>query len=176
MPESKLKTNHESSKIFMFMKPFIVQAVTGTVMAYVRQKEKIDPVKMCSVYLKIYLNMCWHSYNKKDDAYVVESIDKILSHKKIKGVVCVIHWIDRIGEQILKSLDFDKAMQEIFKMSSENRRVTLTQNVEIVYGFVTQPMDDILCDGDCDDSYDNQDIFIFEKQNRIEKISASETI
>lgn len=168
-PEKKQQTEEEK-KFFADLKPFVIQAVCGPYMAFLSQKQfsgmndyqQIIPI--LNMFLKIYLNMCWHSYGKKSDKFVVETFDKLLGHNLIKGSVCLIHWIDNIGMIMTGLLDLSSAIIQLRTMNPDEQRRLIGANLTIMYDVISPDITGIRCTGTCNDKYDGKDIFTAVKQ------------
>lgn len=148
-------------------KTFTVQAMAGPMMVLVkRQKEnsEIDNGMVIYVYAK-YLNICWHSYGKKDDPVVVKMFDKLLSFNKIKGIVCLMNWFKLIGMEIIKNFDLNKLLKEMKHLSVNKKHNVLSKQLEFITSQFDSILDKICCKGqDCDNEYDGTDLFVFEKK------------
>jgi uncharacterized protein (UPF0248 family) len=155
----------EEKKLFGDMKQFMVQAVCGIFMAYITTPElsQIPPDQLNQLFrlfLKEYLNKCWHSYGKKDDTYVIRTFDKILSHNLIKGSVCLIHWIDNIAYTMIKGFEYSTRISDLNKLSVDQKRLYFEQILAIIYDILTRKLSGFTCVGTCDDVYDGKDIFV----------------
>lgn len=160
-------TQTDEEKLFIkALGPFIVQAVSATLMVFLDNKglkkmtdyKEINP--MLTMFLRIYLNVCWHGYGKKTDKYVVETFDKIFSHKIIKGAVCLIDWIDVIGRSMINVINLNDCIKQLRTMDRLEQRNIVTTNMEIMYAVVTSEMVEFKCTELCQDYYDNDDFFI----------------
>src|SRR3989304_5624659 len=111
-------------QMFLEMEQFIVQGVSGAYMGLYRHDKEVfmtvykDP-RTIHNYFMIYLNMCWHAYHKQDDVYVVKSINSVLKYGKIKGIVCVIHWFNVIGQEIISSMCPSTELETIVKNETD---------------------------------------------------------
>lgn len=160
----KLQSDEEK-KFFLDMKPFVIQAVNGTFMAFLSQEQfsQINDSRqitsILNMFLKIYLNMCWHSYGKKNDKYIVESFDKLLGYNLIKGSVCLIHWIDNIGMIMTGLLDLSNTLLQLRTMPPNEQRRLIDINLTFMYDVISADFSGIICTGTCNDKYDGKDIF-----------------
>ncbi|AYV84461.1 MAG: hypothetical protein Hyperionvirus26_16 [Hyperionvirus sp.] len=145
------------------MKPFMVQAIVGTMMAHVRANVELEINGMTYSYI-MYLNTCWHNWNKKDDPYVVETVKDILDANVIKGSVCLFHWFKEIGLAVLSKIDFKDPIPK--GGSIDLKRDVLRAVVGKIYDIGVAPTfkNGMKCSGDkCSDKYDGSDFFLFKK-------------
>jgi hypothetical protein len=165
MNTDKKQQSVEEKKLFSDMKQFMVQTVCGIFMAYIRTPElaQIPPDQLNQLFrlfLKEYLNRCWHNYGKKDDSYVVQSFDKILSHNLIKGSVCLIHWIDNIAYTMIRGFEYSTRTSDLNKLSVDQKRLYFDQILGVIYDILTSELSGFTCIGTCNDTYDGKDMFV----------------
>ncbi|AYV78364.1 MAG: hypothetical protein Edafosvirus10_39 [Edafosvirus sp.] len=150
--------------------PFMVQAVSGTIMSSVTMTKDIQDLDLSKNQLKVklalYLNMCWHAYNQKNDKYVIQVVDEVLALNTIKGTVCLFHWIKTIGECMLDIIDEKSAKESFIELDNIDKiRKITNNNLSLIYKneIMTRIDDDAGCKGDeqCDNSYDKKDLFEF---------------
>lgn len=102
-------------KFYTQLHAFCAQAVVGAYMAVYRTSpdDATCPHKMQALInnpsailplLKKYLNDCWASYHKKDDPFIVESIDAILNLGLMTHPSCVFNWIMLTCLEMIKYL------------------------------------------------------------------------
>ena len=165
MNTEKKQQSDEEKKLFSDMKQFMVQAVCGIFMAYIKTPEfaqiPSDHLnQLFQLFQKEYLNKCWHRYGKKDDQYIVKSFDKFLAHNLIKGSVCLIHWIDNICHTMIKCFNFSTKISDLNNLSIDQKRIYFEQTLAIIYDTLTNELSGIKCIGTCNDDYDGKDIFV----------------
>jgi hypothetical protein len=165
----------DEEKLFISaMKPFITQAVIGTFMVFLTNSsldhitgyKEINPLLM--MFLRIYLNACWHGYGKKDDPYIVTTFNKLFEHEIIKRVMCLIDWIDMIGKSMINAIDLDESIKQLRNMNISEQRNIVTANIQIMYAVITSELTDLKCTNiNCitspENVYDGGDIFITDK-------------
>eukprot|EP00042_Codosiga_hollandica_P034224 m.238431 g.238431 ORF g.238431 m.238431 type:complete len:157 (-) comp54354_c0_seq1:46-516(-) len=79
------------------LQSFIVQAVSGVLMAQIRGLGAIDP-RTGPVYLARYINDCYVSLLNNTDAFVTDTFAAFSSH----GPVCIFHIVFQIGQLLLE--------------------------------------------------------------------------
>lgn len=170
--KSKSVQQTDEEKLFIIaMKPFVVQAVSGTFIALLNNRsldnitsfKEINP--MLTMFLRIYLNVCWHGYGKKNDSYVVNTFNTLFEHEIIKRVICLIDWIDVIGRSMINAIDLDESIKQLRTMSLSEQRNIVTTNMQIMYSVITSELSDLKCtDIKCitspDNIYDGEDFFV----------------
>lgn len=147
------------------IKDFVFQSVSGVYISAF----KIDDIEnynineICSGLCKVYLNSCYHKYGKKDDKYIVDTFNKILSYSVVKGINCLLGWLNCLCTAVLRvsELDTDNILS-LKKINIQERRKIINEcvenSVELVFdNFNTE----LKCDGDkeCENEYDGNDIF-----------------
>lgn len=165
-PAKQAKSQSKKEKVFFAdMKPFVVQAVSGTFIAFLSEK-KFDPitdyhqvVPILEMLLKIYLNICWHGYGKKDDQYVVNVFNGLLAHKLVKGSVCLIHWAENIGNIMIGALDLTDTLSQLRTMTRNKQRELININLAVMYDLIVPNISGIRCTGTCNDEYDGKDMY-----------------
>lgn len=169
---SKTVQQTDEEKLFIIaMKPFVVQAVSGTFMAFLTNKsldhitsfKEINP--MLTMFLRIYLNVCWHGYGKKNDTYVVDTFNKLFEHEMIKRVICLIDWIDVIGRSMINAINLDESIKQLRTMNLTEQRSVVSTNMQIMYAVITSELTDLKCtDAKCitspSDVYDGEDFYV----------------
>lgn len=162
--------NNSVSAFVSDLKKFIKQAVSGALMnttnCTINNKSNEWLLNLDSVLIKIYLNMCWHSYGKKNDEYMMQSFDQILSHNMIRGIVCLIHWIDHIGLMMLEKIIGSGFLLEIMNIETNTKRQKINAELSKIYDGMATIIAKINCDGQqCDNDYDGKDFFIIQSSS-----------
>jgi len=163
--------NDESEKLFIEdLKKFVVHASSKIIMVYLQSSiinvDK-DAIQTTLRYMtKRYLNQCWHNYWTKNDQYVVDSYNKIISHNIVRGVVCLTHWCDRLCCSLFVVFDLNEEVNTIRSAIHGGYRDLIKELIEDslkdIYDFMIQKYKNIRCNGICYDEYNLKDIFIFE--------------
>lgn len=143
-----------SDVILTKMKQFVVEAVEGSLMAYIRLNMKIEPVMMCLNFLKIYLNDSWHKCHLRTDDKIVKTFDEFLLLDKIKDVSNMFYLIYYAGNEILEMLNLQKAVEELKDKNIERQRGEVRMNVEYAYDLL------VFSDPDSRDDFLQNDSFI----------------
>lgn len=150
------------------LKQFLVQAICGPIMSQIRIGNLDITDDIIKYYLVRYLNICWHSFNKKDDDYVVDTFNKILDFNIIKGSVCLLYWIKNIGEIMIDMIDLDTILEELDSFETlGGKRENLVEYINEIFDILEADLklEKMLCEGDkCDNSYDGTDLFLFKIQ------------
>lgn len=151
---------------------FTTQAVTGAIMAYIsglgipKEDTCIHRVESVLTYFsKVYLNSCWHSYSKRNDEFVVASLDKIMSYQIIKGNVCLIHCIDRICSAVLSFDVVHELFQQVKHNDDDEKRIYISAMVaKIIATLMEANINSFKCvsEENCSNEYDGTDFFGFE--------------
>ena len=150
------------------LKEFLIQALRGGIIAPLTMNMEISLDTVLYLYIQ-YLNMCWHSYNKKDDDFIVRTFDKLLNYNLIKGSVCLFSWLKEFGLHILGTFNATNKFSELNE-TFKDKNISGIDNKRMFVGHVIENIFDILfsdinlpeCKGDlCDNSYDGKDLFIF---------------
>lgn len=141
-------------------KEFLVDGTTGPLMALLRAEGTITHNTVKFLY-KIYLNMCWHSYNKKDDINIVSQIDELLSFNIIKGSVCLLNWMMVIGNIMIVKLDLNNMLSELVALKTlELKRKCVRQNMSSTFDKIKIELNKLKCEGKkCDNTYNGTDLF-----------------
>ena len=159
---STKETNEKEKDMLKDLGEFMVQALTGTIMAQIINNNNDYPTHdKLKENLRTYLNICWHSFGRNNDKYVTEIISKILSFDVIKGSVCLFHWMKTIGEVMINMIDLDSLVHELEKMAIlDEKREVISLNMTALYDHVCSDLKNLRCTGDdCDNSYDSLDLF-----------------
>ncbi len=154
-----------SEKTLKKLKQFEVQYVSGLYMALYRigELKQIENKTLRNFMSAEYLNYCYHSFHKKTDEYVVNSLDKILKCGAIKNSICLFHWIFQIGESIMTSLDNKSLANEISEIKDVDKvRDVIHSTIMACYKLISSIID-INCSGDCSEKYDGTDLFVMKK-------------
>lgn len=141
---------------------FLIQATSGPFIALIRSGIKDININMITfLYIK-YLNDCWHSYGKKNDQFVVQIFDAILNFEKIKGIVCLMHWLKTIGIQMIEAFDLEKNLDKLKDLDIDQKRIIIHDNMETIFSKFVPFVNNVKCQGDnCDNEYDGNNIFYF---------------
>ena len=153
----------EEKELLRELKYFLVQAINGTIMAPIRMGLNITKNSLKIYFIK-YLNICWHSFNRKDDSYLVDTFNKMLKFNIIKGSVCLIHWFKTIGDIMIDRINLSGCLDELNKLKTiDEKRENVNHNIELIFDSLDINFDNVTCQGNkCDNSYDDgQDIFSF---------------
>jgi len=152
---------------------FITQAVGGTIMAVVRinlKKEFKDSQlniddKTIKIMFYRYLNMCWHSYNKKTDLVVEKGITNMLNLNIIKGSVCMFNWLKTIGDVVIETIKFEQVVNELkITKDIDKLRSNVFMNISNMYNTkINGCLVNINCSGDCKNNYDGTDFITIKK-------------
>ena len=144
---------------------FLVQALTDIIMVLAKVKANITHFTIKETF-KIYLNICWHSYYKKDDSYVSDKIDNILRSKTIKSCFCLIHWLKDIGDKMIDLISISNLsnyLKELDKLETiEEKQGQVKSQLEMIYRFLDINFTDLQCSSECIDckkSYNGLNIF-----------------
>lgn len=147
-------------------KKFIVQAVTGQYMTFFRMTKKFETDKnKLKFTTMIYLNDCWHKYNKKNDKYIEDTYDSLLKIDLFKNVICLTHWLNHIIATIIDEMNYIAFSPNSYK-NLDFVRGTISKFVSDIYDnkitsmLKTWPL---VCCGKKDIKYDGNDIYKFEK-------------
>lgn len=170
MAETSMNTNKE--KFCNELGSFVSQTITSTIMAYVKCVGIPQPttppeniINILSYFNKVYLDSCWHLYGKKEDTFIVESFDKILSYQLIKGITCLIHWIDFMCEAVFILKITHQIMLELKTMvDDDNKRKYISNVMEKVMKTVLEKnYETIKCEYSdaCQAKYNGSDFFEF---------------
>lgn len=160
------------------IKQFVVQGVNGLVInmmnaPLLQHLENLDEGKlifMSDIMTKKYLNMCWHGYGKKTDAYIVETIDNALSHNVIRGSVCLFVKFNIYFVKIMLILKLHILINKLKGIDRNIQRLILTTLISAAYDEMMLPSEDVICEGDkCDNSYNNMDLFVFSDSERTDE-------
>jgi hypothetical protein len=151
------------------LKKFLVQATTGPIMAQLRIGNCNITSDVLNICLAIYLNICWHSFNNKNDEYITNTFSKILNFGIIKGSVCLFHWIKTIGENMINMIDFNSILEDLDAIETldEKRNILIKLMSEAFDALEPQlNLEKMKCDGEkCDNSYDGNDLFTLSVQS-----------
>lgn len=157
---AKFSTSQES-EFKNALKPFLVQAVSGTIMGPLRRGFPPD-VRFCRYYYGKYINDCWHSFNKRSDPYIVATFAHIFSLGIIKGSHCLFNWVLFIGEAMIGTLGLPQLTQKLERIPAidDKREVVnerLNEVFETIYPFKFVQLPDCCGEGNCKNSYDGSD-------------------
>ncbi|VBB18654.1 cylicin, basic protein of sperm head cytoskeleton 2 [Yasminevirus sp. GU-2018] len=158
---------------FKDFEPFLTQAVTGGIMAYLQtlgtpksEQARESVTNLLGYFSKVYLNGCWHSYGKKNDKYVVDTFDKLLKHDVIRGSVCLVHWIDNLCMAVFKTPEIFQLMMTTNTVPIPSRREIISKAVNIIIQtYLSKIEGSVRCKGTCNDTYDGKDFFLFKIVN-----------
>lgn len=158
-----MRNNVEFQNLF---RAFICQAVRGVYTSHI-MLDRLDQLTISSAlyyYVIIYLNGCWHNYNKNIDLELMHTMNNILQCQIIRGTVCLFNWIQNIGTILIKSIDIDIFKTLISYVSGiDNKRQFVQTIIEQRFDlYFSDTIAKINCIGDdCKTSYDGKDLFKF---------------
>jgi hypothetical protein len=155
-------SKEDCSKLIAELKTFMVQATSGVLVFLLRLNQDNITSGMLEGYLRMYLNTCWHSFGNKRDEYVVVAFDKILSFGIIKGSVCLLHWMMKIGEVMINMIDLEASLKNLSSLKTiSEKRYTIYSNMNIIFDIISPDFKGLQCDGDscCNNEYDGLNIF-----------------
>ena len=127
-----------------------------------------------------YINICWHGYGKKDDEFVVNTIDTLINNSGLKNATCTFHWIwnyiKALNNIFLKSIENGLYPAVIIESVDEYRaycQFLLALDSELLRDSMAKQWKLLHCEASCDkEEYDGTDFFNFkqvEKEEEVEK-------
>lgn len=145
------------------LRDFLVQAITGTFMYQIKNKNNNITNDDIKYFFITYLNKCWHAFNKKNDKYLVDTFNKILNLNIIKGSVCLLNWIRELGEHMIDMINIDVMLDDLKEFDSFKEKMYAMDDMMDIAFDKLEPrlnIEKIKCYGNsCDSSYDGSDIF-----------------
>lgn len=123
----------EQSKFREIVNSYCLQAVSGVYMSLYRLLKDNDTCehKMNAIInderaskymLWVYLNQCWTSYHKKNDHFVVETVDSLLSQKIIIHTSCIFHLFTDYCTHLMKCLKIYSKNHQFEKLNVDDMR------------------------------------------------------
>jgi hypothetical protein len=154
---------------------FLVQTISGSIVYYI-ENLKLNPnatratvAKTLMTISQLYINDCWHSFGKRDDRYVVDTLDNILAYNIIRDPgylflmfnnICDSVYNEDIIHQIVCHHPFNGTLLElnthITMIVSHVLRIVLERNLADIQHYADTQSDNI-----CDHKYDGRDFFTF---------------
>lgn len=136
------------------MEKFLVQAVCGVIIAPLRRGLGRDLNLSVYGYIK-YLNACWHGYHRNTDPFVVKHFKAILQHERIKGSICLMHWLKNLGLRLLNQMNIDTVVNiDVMRELTFNHLKSLFVILMVGAGEI-----ECAANAECKDDYDPTDDF-----------------
>jgi len=169
--DSKPTESDQMKKLFDNMYEFVIQTYSGVLISYIRLIKEEDSkhindtelLIILNVLLKKYLNMCYHSYYKNNDGYVINNFNNIINVGLIKNVTCLIYWIDKITYTLFNIsskiiIDVIESVNDIDICRDRFRKIA-SVGYKKIYSSLANFKG---CSDNChNEEYDGEDIFIF---------------